>query len=274
MAMRRVLICLTLCFVLNSCSPPPPEAAFEEVVPPRVEDDGKALPREDAMVRLARTRPLAFLENCLRRYDREVEGYRCTLLKQEQREGKLRRAEEIVCDFRQKPFSVRMEWRKGAEEAGRILYVKGENKDRLLVVGAGWRSFAGIITRDPTGTDVRESTRYPPTEFGMQIGTQRTLVAWQAARERGDLQVVYAGEKKVKEVGGRDCWVLKRVGYQKPEDGGIVATTNYFDKETWLQVGTVLEGEEGQLIGSYFFRDVVLNPKFEENTFTREGLKK
>jgi hypothetical protein len=274
MAMRRVLMCLPLCFVLNSCSPPPPEGNFEEVAPPKVEDDGKALPREEAMVRLARTDPIAFLENCIRRYDREVQGYRCTLLKHERLQGKLRPPEEVVCDFRQKPFSVRMEWRKGAEDAARVLYVKGENKDRLLIVGVGWRAFAGIITRDPTGADVRESTRYPPTEFGMQFGTQRTLLAWQAAKERGDLQVVYEGERKIQEVGGRDCWVVKRIGYQKPEDDGILETTYYFDKETWLQVGSVLNGEDGQLIGSYFFRDVVLNPKFDENTFKREGLKK
>jgi hypothetical protein len=273
MVMRRVLMCLPLCFVL-SCSPSPPEVAFEEIALPKVKDDGKALPRDRSMERLAQTDPIAFLENCVRRYDREVKGYRCTLIKQERRDNKLYPREEVVCDFREKPFSVRMDWRKGAGEAARILYVQGENDGRVLIVGSGWRSLAGIITRDPTGRDVRDSTRYPPTEFGMYFGTKRTLAAWQAAKKRGDLQVVYAGETKLAEAGDRPCWVLKRVGLLRPEDDGIVETTNYFDKDTWLQIGTVLRGEEGKLIGEYYFRDVVLNPTFDENTFTREGLRK
>jgi outer membrane lipoprotein-sorting protein len=48
----------------------------------------------------------------------------------------------------------------------------------------------------------------------------------------------------------------------------------YVDKETWLQVGSVLKGEEGQLIGEYFFRDVKLNPRFKPGTFTRDALKR
>ena len=48
----------------------------------------------------------------------------------------------------------------------------------------------------------------------------------------------------------------------------------YIDKENWLQVGNVLKGEEGRLIGEYFFRDLKLNPDFPPDTFTREALKR
>ena len=91
-----------------------------------------------------------------------------------------------------------------------MLYARGENNGRVLIIGTGWRAIAGIITREPNSPDVKDSTRYPPSEFGIQIGTQRTLAAWQAAKKRGDLKIEYLGEKKVKEVGDRTCWVLRR----------------------------------------------------------------
>src|SRR5260370_1107069 len=131
--MRRLLMCLPLCFLLNSCNSSSTDISDEEptaAVLPKVADDGKALPKEAAMVRLARTDPIAFLENCIRRYDREVKGYRCILVKQERIKDKLQPTEEVACDFQEKPFSVRMIWKKGAGEAARVLYVKGENKDR------------------------------------------------------------------------------------------------------------------------------------------------
>src|SRR5438309_545674 len=42
-----------------------------------------ALPDNATMERLIQEDPCAFLENCLRRYQRDVKGYTCTLQKQE-----------------------------------------------------------------------------------------------------------------------------------------------------------------------------------------------
>ena len=45
-------------------------------------------------------------------------------------------------------------------------------------------------------------------------------------------------------------------------------------RENWLAVGNVLKGVDGRLIGSYYFRDVELNPTFGQETFTLKGLKR
>ena len=42
--------------------------------------------------------------------------------------------------------------------------------------------------------------------------------------------------------------------------------------QTWLMVGTILRGEEGQLIAEYYFRDIHLNPTFAKDQFTRKAL--
>jgi hypothetical protein len=239
-----------------------------------VDDSGGPLPTEAALQNLAKTDPIRFLETCIRRYDREVKGYTATLRKQERIDGVLERSEVIDVAFREEPFSVLMKWKEGARRAAAVLYVKGENQDQLLVRPSGVFSFAGVVRRDPNGGDAKKAGRYPLPEFGIKIGMQRTLASWERARKANALHVEYVGVKHVKEAGGRRCWVLRRSPYQKPEEDGITELTMYVDTETWLQLGTVLKGNEGQLIGEYFFRDVRLNPHFEPGTFSIDALKR
>jgi len=270
--MRRLLLCLPVCLVFISglsSREPPGTTSFEDVP-----DNGGPLPSEAAMERLAKNDPIAFLEACIRRYDREVKGYTAVLRKQERIEGELQRSEVIDIDFREDPFSVLMRWKEGARRAAAVMYVKGENGDQLLVRPAGVLAVAGIVVRDPNGADARKASRYPLPEFGIKIGMQRTLTSWEKARKNKTLHVEYLGVKRVAEAGDRPCWVLRRTGYTRPEEDGIAQLTTYFDKETWLQLGTVLKNPKGQLVGEYFFRDVKVNPDFPAGTFTRDALKR
>ncbi|HVS34424.1 MAG TPA: DUF1571 domain-containing protein [Gemmataceae bacterium] len=270
--MRRLLICLPLCLLMAPSGPHnaahPPGSNLAEVI-----DDGSALPTQAQMKRLAETDPVAFLEACLRRYDREVKGYRCILHKQERLGGVLQPSEEIAVDFREKPFSVLMDWKEGARLAQRTLYVKGENKDKMLAKGAGLLALGGVLERDADSEDAKRSSRYAITEFGIKVGTQRTLAAWKQAVKDDALHVEFLGEVKVKEVGDRVCWKLRRTGYKSPEDiDGVTDGTFYFDAETWLQVGSTLKGADGQLLADYFFKDIELNPDFKPDTFTKEAI--
>jgi outer membrane lipoprotein-sorting protein len=77
--------------------------------------------------------------------------------------------------------------------------------------------------------------------------------------------------KRIPEVGDRDCYVLHRI-CAKPELDGVKDVTIYVDAETWLQVGSVLKDDKGLLIGSYYFRDIKLNPEFKKDQFTPAGL--
>jgi hypothetical protein len=274
--MRRLLFLLPLCCVLAPDGPP---RRSDTHTPPavracKVHDDGATLPDNAGMEKLARTDPIAFLKNCLKRYDREVKGYQATLRKHERVKGELLPPEVIAVAFLEKPFSVRMDWLQGAGAAQRTLYVAGENGGQLLALPAGrFLSLIGAVKRDPLGPDAMKSSRIPITQFGIRLGSVSTLDAWLKAKKRGDLKVVFQGTRKVKRAGGRSCWVLKRVGYPAPEDDGIDGATFYFDTQTWLQGGSHLTGPKG-LIGDYWFTDIELNPDFPADTFTREGISK
>jgi hypothetical protein len=271
--MRRLFLFLPLCFLLLPAGPRADSARREAAVPLReVADNGTPLQDNEEMGRLARTDPFAFLENCLRRYDREVKGYRATLQKQERLGGTLQDSEVIDVWFQEKPFSVLLDWQRGTRLAQRTLYQKGQNRDKLLVLPAGLFRLVGVVERDPEGPDARRSGRYPLTEFGIKIGTERTLGAFERARTQKALHVEYLGEQRLPEAGDRLCWVLRRTGYTKPEEDGITELTFFVDTENWLQVGSVLRGAHGQLIGEYYFRDIQINPDFSPDTFSRAAL--
>ncbi len=263
--MRRLLILLPLVFILA------PEQH-------RPADDTPADPTRPAgavkdISSLASADPVAFLEASIARYEREVKGYRATLIKQERIGGKLQPPERVACWFREEPFSVRMDWLEGERLAKRTLYVQGENDGKLLVLPAGLLGLVGVVKRDPDGDDARASARYPATEFGIQLGTVRSLKYWKKARDAGTLDVRYEGLVKVPELGGLECWKVTR-RYRRAEDDGIRHAVFYFDPATWLQVGSVLEDGAGTLIGKYYWRNLVLNPEHPPGVFTRAGLSK
>jgi hypothetical protein len=270
----RSLLSLPLCMFL-ACSPTVAESDGKEK-PPEVATPKEWRPPDNAtMKQLAAKDPIAFLENCVRRYNQDVQCYRVKFHKRERINDKLYDAEEIDVCFREKPLSVRFSWTEGARKAAATLYVEGENDGKLLVKPNGAiASLAGIVKRDPEGSDAKKSGRYSLKEFGLKNSTLRALASWKAAQAENGLHVELVGEEKVKEAGNKTCWILKRTKYKKPERDGVIETTLYFDKETWLQVGSVVRGREGKLIGEYYFCDVQLNPKFDDDTFQREALEK
>jgi hypothetical protein len=241
-------------------------------------DEGKSaggLPSQNEMERLARTNPLAFLQAALRRYNQEnIQGYTLTLQKQENIGGKLNGTEVIDVAFRAKPHSVLFKWVEGSRLAERVLYVEGENDDKMLArpAGALARLVAGdVVGRDVTGADARQSSRSTLDEFGLKKNLQRTIDAWKAARDAGTLNVEYVGVKKLKELNERPAWVLHRTN--KSAEDGVKESWIYIDVDTWFQTGVVQHDENGKLVAAYWFRNVRLNPDFGKEQFTQAALK-
>jgi hypothetical protein len=282
--MRRLLLLLPLCALIFS---PGADKDAEKRRPldlkPFVDDD-KPLPDAETLEQLAKKDPIAFLEYCLRRYQREVKGYTCTFQKQERIDKKLHPSEIIAVTFRQDPHSVLFRWKQGARLAEAALYVEGENKKDKDGNQKSWMvahpsGIAGklvkFVDRDPDDPEVKQSARYSLLEFGIEKAMQRTLGTWKNAQNKGELHVEYLGETKLKEAGNRTCYKLRRTKYAEPEEhDGVTELTIYIDKETWLQVGSVLKGNDDQYIAQYYFRDIKLNPEFTAETFKKEALTK
>lgn len=258
--MYRLWLCLPLCLLLAPDRPEGTPVAARAVLAA----DQEPLPEGD---------PVRFLEKCLERYKQNgIKGYSATFHKQERISGKLQPSEEMEFHYREQPFSVFMRWRQGQRKANAALYVEGENQNQMLANPTGLAGkLVKVAARDPEGEDARQSGRYSIKEAGLKKAAQRSLKSWKAARENGSLRTEYLGVRQVREVGGRLCYTLRRT-CAKPEEDGVLEVTLYIDKETWLQVGSVLKGEEGKLIGDYFFREIRLNPPFKPDQFQRSAL--
>jgi hypothetical protein len=257
----RQLAYLPLCLLLA----PEPHAAPIAVEPIRAPSGlQERLPTDDV---------IAFLEKCLERYDQQqIKGYSVILHKHERIGGKLQPPEVIECFYREKPYSVFMHWLRGQRKAESSLYVEGENGGKMLAKPAGVAGLlVPVVERDVDGADARQSGRYTMKEFGLKSAIQKTCRDWKAAKEKGALRVEYLGVHKVHEAGDRLCYTLRRT-CAVPEEDGVREVTIYIDKENWLQVGSILKGDDGKLIGEYMFRDLRINPQFKSNQFKRSAL--
>jgi hypothetical protein len=256
----RLAVCLPLCLAIASDRIQNVASVLSH--PSQVSKD--AMPVDD---------PIEFLKECIRRFDeRHVAGYSLVMLKQERLGGQLQPSEEIAVSYRTKPHSVVLKWIKGQRKANCALFVEGQNNNMLLINPSG---IAGrlikVVERDPEGTDAKQSGRYSMREFGLRATMTRTLNGFEKARANGTLKTEYLGILKVKELGNRLCYAFKRIA-PKPEEDGFTDVTVYIDKETWLQVGTLLKAPDGKVIAEYLFRDIQLNPTFKPDQFTRAVL--
>jgi hypothetical protein len=217
--------------------------------------------------------PTEFLKMCLERSEREVKGYSCTFRKRERIAGKLNPVEVIDVHFKERPHSVFFEWRElGNSRAKRVIYVEGENDGKMQARPSGFGVGFLILSVALDSNDAKQSGRYTIAQFGMKLGTERSLASMLKAREHGGLHVVYQGAFNVPEVGNRICYKFLRKPYEPLEEEGVNELTIYIDTETWLQVGSELRDLKGELIAEYYFRDIKLNPEFKSNQFQRGAL--
>jgi hypothetical protein len=255
--MARLLVCLPICLLL---APAYPGTTFD----PR-QGSTKLVGKE----KLPTGDPITFLEKCLERYDREVKGYTLTLRKQERIGGVLQPLERIEVAYKDDPPSVFFKWQEGARKALRVVWVQGENDDSMLVLPT--LKFVGVVRRALDSPDAKASGRYTIDHFGLRKGMERVVKSWKKTRAARTLSVEYLGVHLVPLAGNRPCYKL-HAHYSRPEGDGVTDVTLYVDKQTLLQVGSVLHGEKGELIAEYFFRDIVINPTFPPGQFTRAAL--
>lgn len=234
--------------------------------------------------------PVACFGRVLDAYRAEVRTASFTCVKRERVDDRLEDEEEIEVSIRERPYAVRMVWKRGAKSvAGSsvrgLVYVAGENGGRMTV----WRpqalaSFLRLYDVSPTDASARRSSRYSPTEAGLGHTLQRTLVAWSAARQAGTLDFEFQGRRAVLECGGVECFVLKRTCSVPERDpflideprttsakDGSKFITIHLDAQSGRQVGAEMYREDGSLLGSYFFKNVIWNPKFAANEFNRSN---
>jgi hypothetical protein len=275
--MLRTLMCLPLCLLLAPSYPIGEQEAFASRPHERVEQTNKSLgkglpdPAKDV---------IPFLEACLKRYQETVKGYTLTFRKRERTGGTLHPWETIEACYTEQPHRAFFDWQEGARKAMKALYVEGENKNasgksQIVALPAPPLTGFGPVSTDTDSADSKKSGRYPLSQFGLKQATQRVVEAWKAADEAKTLHVDFKGTCKLPEAGGQVCYEFHRHSVDRPEgEDGVTEVTIYIDCETLFQVGSIVKGKDGELLGEYYFKNIRLNPEFKPDQFTRAALKK
>lgn len=275
----------------------------DHVEPPVFVPPTAAPTEAEQFAKLAETDAVAMLGACLANYEKEATGFRATLLKRERIKGKVQDPEsvrviasgDVPGADKKTHIRVRMIWDQGARVDGfrnpvrGSLYIEDQAAEQLVI----FRPTALLKEFSiPYKSELaRDASRYCIKDAGLYRSTLRTYAAWKKRQDAGELNVTYLGKRTVPEVGGRECFVVKRtcktaevdpfaLDEQPPTDpkvidrDGFTEVTLFIDAERRLQLGTIIRRTDGELVGEYFFRDVELvKAEFPSDTFTPAALR-
>jgi hypothetical protein len=203
-------------------------------------------------------------------------------------------------------IEVQMKWKSGARKPSigigpeiRATFFSEKPKSEGGLDGkvVAWPGIFGNAVGNPLPPNIelaKGQSRYCIRDAGVYRSMLRTHEAWKLRQEAGELKTEYLGKKTPEKI-GRECYVIKRICPRTEIDSfevggtasaepdvvareGFTEVTIYIDVERWLQVGSELFRTEPDgtrvLVGTYYQRDVQLNPSIPPDTFTTEGLKK
>ena len=213
---------------------------------------------------LARTDPIALLEQCRDHSAQTVRDYTCTFIKQERMDGVLGQVQEMRVKFLARPHSVAMHWTVNAPISDRVLYVEGSNDDQILLRPKGLLSWMGTVRRQPDSPQVMANTLRPITIFGFERSLESLIEVYRLASQRGELRTEFLGYRSV---AGRPALVLSRE-LPPRDDYPAARTLTYIDPKLMAPIAFEAWDWDGQLSSRYIFKDIRINVGLTPDDFT------
>jgi outer membrane lipoprotein-sorting protein len=197
-----------------------------------------------------------------------VRDYSATFSKRELLGKKLTR-QVMDAKIRHEPFSVYFRFRD--PEPGReVIFVKGANRDRLLIHEEGFKAIAGTLALGMNDPQVTKENRYPITMVGMAALLETIASQWEEETKYGDVTVKFYEQAKLGDV---DCLVVESSHAQQRKEFRFQMTRLYFDKESFLPIRAEQygwpkkSGEQPPLVEEYTYSNIRLNPGLSDRDF-------
>lgn len=192
---------------------------------------------------------------------RNLAGYEVILHKQQRVAGKLLPKETILLKFR-RPFSIAMGWVEGPFRGRRVLYVDGENGNRLRVRE---HTPLGPVTLDlsPRSRMAMRGNRHPITEAGYGPMLDALRKQYEAAHTLEGFGVAFRYDESV---------------FGRPAVTAVVSLPDRFapelrtlvlrlDRERSLPVRVSLFDERNRLVEEYGYENLNEHPHFTARDF-------
>ncbi len=202
----------------------------------------------------------------------EVQDYTAILSKREMIGRKLV-DQQMRIKFRQEPFSVYLYFDKPSP--GReVLFVAGQNGDKLQVHEGGFASLAGTFSFLPTDPKVMAENRYPITQIGLHRMLDVVLEQWRDELKSDDIEVRYYPNARIRE---QPCRVIESNHRRQTKESQFYLTRLYIDKETSLPVRVEQygwppsKGAEPPLLEMYMYQKIRPNVGLADADFSSKN---
>jgi hypothetical protein len=128
--------------------------------------------------------------------DRDIRDYSCTFVKRERIEGQLGEHQHIMMRVAHEPFSVYMSFLQPF--AGReVLYVAGQNENKMVVLEAGIKRYLGKLNLDPEGAVAMRGQKHPITRVGIRNLVSELIKLWEAEMQFAECEVTTNPDTKI-----------------------------------------------------------------------------
>jgi outer membrane lipoprotein-sorting protein len=193
---------------------------------------------------------------------KKIHDYRAVFVRQEILDGKLQDKEKIQLDFK-RPFKVKMRWLMGDKKGREVVYVEGENENKMIVKMTGLLSrFIKLVTLDPEGAFAKKGSRHSIRRAGIGNLSESLIRVTRKADEAGDLDIKLLGEKMVN---GRKADVIERkLPYEKYESPRAII---YVDQELGIPIEIERYDKDGNLFENYAYYDLEINKDLSDTDF-------
>jgi len=194
-----------------------------------------------------------------------IQDYTARFVKRERIKDKLRDAEDIRLKFRE-PGKIYMRWMGPDAPSREILFVKGRDQDRALIHEPKFPSSFITILTPPDSPLVLQESRHPITDVG--LGRLIELLATYTHR------AFTRGELATRELPADDpsgpAKAERRLELITPKTAtGYLAhrAVVTIDLATRLPVAVELFGTSDELLASYTYKDLIVNPGLTDRDF-------
>ena len=210
------------------------------------------------------------------RCERETGDFSCCFVKQERIDGQLKPVEEIDARYRADPLSVYMIWRRGAGQTRRALFIDsqafvdrdGQRLARVEPAGVLIRLIISDVMAPIHDARARKASRRAIDEFGFRSSFALIERVNELAAAQNELDLRFEGEGAVD---GRATIILvRRLPYAGPDGRYPNARLVLHLDQEWLlptAIYTYADREGRELLGSYLYTRVNLDPGFGEDDF-------
>ncbi len=128
--------------------------------------------------------------------DQEIRDYSCTLVKRERVDGQLGDYQHMLMKVMHDPFSVYMSFLQpftGRE----VVYVAGQNENKMVVLEAGFKRYLGKMNLDPEGALAMKGQKHPITRVGIRNLTTELIMIFEAETKYAECEVTHNADTKI-----------------------------------------------------------------------------